>query len=646
MTPTKRAPTAKILRNLQTSLHLSLFKITLVIGIALIASIEGFAQDTRSGLWIVEPNQQEGTTLVAPGSVEIIFTAESTDVRKVRVKVDSAYDAKSQTISIDPNQREHVVTVKLFKGVNYIDLIGFRRDEPDDSLRARLRVTCTGRKCGAEDIDSTSAADENTERPKPKGKKPTKKDATETAEEEETGDEEDQADEENEKLVSITLPSDKAEFENETLIASNIVVKKESKVTKLLIQVANHDEQKEEEKDTQIPQGGLIDVGTIEGEEKVIKRKIRIGRGTNIITVFDALKPTNEQTVSSITITCLGDKCGTEADIANISTNTSNTRVVVGLEQAGASAAQSETKPFLDLFFTGPLKKNGKHDALPRLSTWGQIRLSTTPEQTGAAGAFPSNLVNRVTQSNETIDLVHSFDFMAGLEFRVLQSEGYFSSLIPGIKQKTGIYLVGGGGAISPLSTTKESAEIFSVPEAENPQFELFKSRFGAEAAKKKYVAFVLPERDRFLRQYYGGLRFKTYYFNKDEEPINRFPAILDVMFGQNEAVTGGKFKNDVTDETGKILGQKRSWVFRLDGFYPLPFREASFLYLYGTAMMKFGGGGVRITTPLFLDTAPGDVLVTNNNVFIAPNLQLNRDYYKIGVGINLTDLFNRKTNH
>jgi len=54
---------------------------------------------------------------------------------------------------------------------------------------------------------------------------------------------------------------------------------------------------------------------------------------------------------------------------------------------------------------------------------------------------------------------------------------------------------------------------------------------------------------------------------------------------------------------------------------------------------MKLGGGGVHITTPLFLDTAPGDVLVTSNDVFVAPNLQLNRDYYKIGVGINLLDL-------
>ena len=89
--------------------------------------------------------------------------------------------------------------------------------------------------------------------------------------------------------------------------------------------------------------------------------------------------------------------------------------------------------------------------------------------------------------------------------------------------------------------------------------------------------------------------------------------------------------------------------VLRFDAFYPFPLREANFLYFYGTAIMKIGAGGVRIQNPLFLDTAPGDVLITDPKVFIPSSdlqkiFQPSRDYYKLGVGINLTELFNRGT--
>jgi hypothetical protein len=86
--------------------------------------------------------------------------------------------------------------------------------------------------------------------------------------------------------------------------------------------------------------------------------------------------------------------------------------------------------------------------------------------------------------------------------------------------------------------------------------------------------------------------------------------------------------------------------VLRIDGFYPFPIKEASFLYFYGTALMKIGGK-VNITTPLFLDNPGTTVQISDPTVFMPPTSVLklqqpDRDYYKIGVGINLTDLFNR----
>jgi hypothetical protein len=333
---------------------------------------------------------------------------------------------------------------------------------------------------------------------------------------------------------------------------------------------------------------------------------------------------------------------GASPPVSTIPTNSMTTRAIVGFEQTGASAADSESKPFLDFFFTAPIRFKPKLDELPRFSTWGQVRLAALPQQVSTFGTFASNFVNPLAEG-KLVNLVQGFDFMAGLEARVFGTNKSYVGLIPGVKQQTFMHVMVGGGAISPLSTPRSGAQIFAVPGADSPQRQLFIDRFGQEAANKQYIAFVFPDRDRFLRQYYAGVRFKTFYYAGDGSLINRFPAMLDVTIGQNEAVTGGKLKNDVTNEKGRIIGRKRNYVLRLEAFYPFPIKEASFLYLYGTAMMKVGGGGVKIDKPLFLDTAPSNISITGNDVFIAPTLQSNRDYYRFGIGVNLNDLFNRK---
>lgn len=453
--------------------------------------------------------------------------------------------------------------------------------------------------------------------------------------------------------ILITNPPAGADFQDATVIPITVSVKRKKDATeaedrKIFVRVLNQGKPIEVV-DNPLP----VHFDKNDKKDKDLTPKITIGKGRNLITAFDV---DDDKDRDSIAINCNGDDCGSQALVSSIPTNSRNTRLVAGIEQVGASSASSETSPFLDLYFNGPLRfhltkanKNGdKKDQLAQVSTWGQIRLSTTPEQIGAVGAFPSNLANSVSQPGKTTDLIQSFDFLAGLEFKLFSSNGVFPSLIPGVNQKTVVYFVGGYGAISPLSTKKEQAQIYKVPK-DSLQRKLFENRFGSKAAnpaKTDYIAFVFPERDRFLKQWYVGFRAKTFHCDDSDcnHLANRFPGVFDLMFGQNEAVTGGRWESDFTDENGKLLGRKPSYVFRFDGTFPLPIKQASFLYLYGSAMMKIGGGGVKITTPLFLDAADGSILVTSPKVFVTPTLQLDRDYYKIGVGVNLSDLFNRKT--
>ena len=389
------------------------------------------------------------------------------------------------------------------------------------------------------------------------------------------------------------------------------------------------------------------------GDSATVTIPIKFAAGDNEVTFFD---PDNELETNrrvSLKLKCDGSACATNFLIATVPSTSMNTRVIVGMEQVGASAAASETKPFLDFFYSqgvlfSKLKKtdgkgyqvdaDGKPIQVPRFGTWGLIRFSTTPQQTASAAVFPSNFVNQVTDPTQVVDLVQSFDFLAGGEIRVLTGRGWNYTLIPGVKQQSRIFITWSGGAISPLNPTRTSAQVFRIPEENGAQRPEFERRFGEPPAGKAYVGFVPLERDRFYRQWYVGLRMKSLYCDNLEcsRYKNSFPSILDFGFGQNEAVTGGRFR----------LNGKRAFVIRLDAFYPLPFRPSSFLYLYGSAVMKIGQGGPRIDNPLFLDTAPGEVQITSNEVFIpTADLQpsrLSRDYYKIGVGVNLTELFNR----
>jgi hypothetical protein len=394
-------------------------------------------------------------------------------------------------------------------------------------------------------------------------------------------------------------------------------------------------------------------------DDVTIPMTLKFLNGSNTIRIYDA-EHAGSNNDASIVIKCDGPNCATDFLIAQYPTNSMTTRAIVGMEQVGASSASSETKPFLDFFFTGGLvfgdlkDKDGnlvlgpdhKPIKVPRFGTWGQIRLSTTPQQTASAAVFPSNFVNQITDPTKVVDLVQSFDFLAGVELRTFSANGWNWTLIPGIKQKSRFFLTFGAGAISPLTASRTAAQIFKIPPAADgatpagAQRANFIARFGEPPTGKTYVGFVPLERDRFFRQYYFGIRIKTHYCEDDDcnRFRNRFPSIVDFALGQNEAVTGGRFHQD---------DGKRAWVVRLDAFYPLPFREASFLYLYGTALMKvFGAKGTPGDIPLFLDTAPGEIQITDTTVFIPPSFvqpsRVNRDYYKIGIGVNLTDLFNR----
>lgn len=617
-------------------------------------------------------------------SVKLVFTITGASDRRVRVSLWGEVDhVVSREIALT-GTGEHIVSVNLFEGRNRVSFIVYVNDEPwplnDDQDSADIR--CTGRWCkkpftlpsekvasefkesggpGRGQDEETQQSEEESKRRQEGTQRDQQGAGPDQARRTRQGQAEDQpqsqaerpaVDQENgEESKAITIEEPKQPEGKDFYLADNVssidsYVTVPKGIDEIQYDVLN------DGKTVFTSSAQTVDTSADDAKVRV---KLRFIRGLNTIRIYNAKKP-GDGKQATIDIRCEGDNCPSDLNVATIVTNSQNTRIVVGMEQAGASSAESATKPFLDFFFTTPIaftrqtqdEQDRKLPKVPRLALWGNVRLAATPGQITTTGIFPTNLVNQVGQS-ERFDLVQSFDFLAGLEGRAFTANGSFLSLIPTIRQKTRFYFAAGFGAISPLTVKKENAQIFKIPKPGDSQYDLFVDRYGTPPTGKEFVAFVPLDRDRFLRQWYAGIRLKTFYCeNQDCQTFrNSFPAIVDFMVGQSESVTGGRTKYAITDpaDKTKVLGYKKAYVFKVDAFYPMPFKEASFLYLYGTAIMKIGGGGVKINSPLFLD--PGSILIFDPKVYVPPAqlqelLQPNRDYYKIGIGVNLTDLFNR----
>lgn len=286
-------------------------------------------------------------------------------------------------------------------------------------------------------------------------------------------------------------------------------------------------------------------------------------------------------------------------------------RAVVGFSQSGASSARSDQNYFFDLFISKSLPFPQKVDPNfgERWKTWGDIRVASAPQQiTSGVGTFASGFVQNV--ANLPVNKVaRALEFLTGIEVRLFGNDALLPSFDRQTKQKFSLSLVAGFGATTPTDP-KENIEIFKVA-AGAPGLP-------PEAVGKEFVAFVTSDRDRFFRQYYAGFRINTFFFNQHDIPLQRFPAMLDVMYGQNEFVTGGRL---------------RGGVVRIDGYFPLPYEGMKFVNLFGTAFLR--PGRTNIATPLILAPAPDGTTVPAVNVALVATPQIRRDYYRVGVGID-----------
>jgi hypothetical protein len=153
-------------------------------------------------------------------------------------------------------------------------------------------------------------------------------------------------------------------------------------------------------------------------------------------------------------------------------------RVMVGLEQTAAGSAAPVQKAAIGLFFSEPLSA--------RLSTWGDLRLSSIPVDVQSTLATLPADATKIATSLPLNQLVRSGEFLVGVSYQVVGGKSPWSSLS----------LIASEGAAMPLA----------------------------------------PTGNRFYRQYYGGIRVQS----------TQQRHTVDVTLGQNEAITGGTLHGTV----------------------------------------------------------------------------------------------------
>lgn len=77
-----------------------------------------------------------------------------------------------------------------------------------------------------------------------------------------------------------------------------------------------------------------------------------------------------------------------------------NKRFILGVEQSGGASAKSEGKPFLNMFLNVPLVNDDTCEKLPRVSAWGDVRLTSTPSQIQAFANISTAAIDTITGGN------------------------------------------------------------------------------------------------------------------------------------------------------------------------------------------------------------------------------------------------------
>ena len=300
--------------------------------------------------------------------------------------------------------------------------------------------------------------------------------------------------------------------------------------------------------------------------------------------------------------------------------------LIGGVEYSGYSAQSQTTNPFLNIFYRGPVTDVGRFG----LSGWGRIRLTSAPQPaTNGVVSVIANPTGLTTHDYSNVGQVLDYVFGPSLRLTPKDSRGSWS-------------LIAGFGATTPLSSENSSVS-YVVPNRSTQECMELVSRFSAAQGYQPYlsadptgktclqggysdIAFANQDRSSFLLKYGAGFRTAYPFGNcgsASGKQCTPAYAALDATVGQDESVTGGSLHRA---------------VFKLDGILPIPIKDYSWLYLFGSTYLRLEKNLNQ--PPLLLATPSSPLTLPNPSVIVLPLRQPDRDYYRMGVGLNINQLW------
>jgi hypothetical protein len=310
-------------------------------------------------------------------------------------------------------------------------------------------------------------------------------------------------------------------------------------------------------------------------------------------------------------------------------------RAIVGYQQSGASSSSFNQNWFLDFYISRPLafriypEENGE-GTNHKWRWWGNVRIASFPQAGNQTLADVATGFTAQLGALKLNQLAQGAEFLSGFEYALLRSFP-FRGLSENSRQSFTLGFVGGFGATGFFSSPSSNVQVFYVPAAGTPASKAFQASYPNVTTER--VGFIAPDVERFPKQFLGGLRLTTHYFDPSGMPLTSAPAMLQITAGQNQVITGGRWQG--------VVG-------RIEAFYPLPFGNRgngvagafSSIYLFGETELRVGAAKVPPALVLQPDTTTPayDPTVT---LVATPTT---RDTYRFGFGLDLVGFISQLT--
>ncbi|HWG17348.1 MAG TPA: hypothetical protein VN678_05765 [Acidobacteriaceae bacterium] len=355
-------------------------------------------------------------------------------------------------------------------------------------------------------------------------------------------------------------------------------------------------------------------------------------------------------------------------NIGDYKTTENFVSLIGGIEQVDLSSQPSATEPFARFYVQS--KPTFLESTHKQMLAWATVRVLGAPNQNDTAGIFSvfTDPTGQIT-SDKLSSVGAAVDFTLGGSYRL-----YITPLTADKPAKPDpfghtIELILGFGATTPLQSNKVN-EAFTAPafgtiecntlfqklqsDFAVPGYNIQKSQDGKATnstnacllntnsattsgstttyAPVNIIAFSSEDRTSFFLKDLAGLRWTQARADSSGASAHVFGSV-DFTFGMDSAITGGVFRG-------------KRWIFKTDGIYPIVTKGKATFYLFGSFSTRLKrnqtDNSPLILQPAALATVTGtaSTAVPNVSTVVLPLRQPDRDFYRIGIGIDLTTLF------